>query len=58
MILSLTVVVGADFQSLVSSHDQTSLAVVLVLEQLDITSAALLPLPGILVELEEFGSPR
>jgi hypothetical protein len=45
--------VGADLQSLISSHDQSRLAVLLVLQESNITSPALLPLIGLLVELEE-----
>ena len=48
--------IGADFKSLVSSHDQTSLLILLVFEQPDITSTSLLPLSTISVELEELGS--
>jgi len=46
-------VVGADLQSLISSHDQSRLAVLLVLQESNITGPALLPLIGLLVELEE-----
>jgi len=46
-------VVGANLQSLVSSHDQSCLAILLVLQQSNVTSSALLPLIGLLVELEE-----
>lgn len=49
----LTVVVGADFQGLVSSHDQAGLVVLFVLQQSDISGSTLLPLVGILDELEE-----
>lgn len=45
--------VGADLQGLVSSHDQSSLAVLLVLQKSDISSSTLLPLVGVLDELEE-----
>ena len=45
--------VGADLQSLISSHDQSRLTVLLVLQESYITSPALLPLIGLLVELEE-----
>lgn len=39
-----TVVVGADLERLLSSHNQADLFVLLVLEQPDIASSALLPL--------------
>ena len=45
--------VGADLQRLISSHNQSRLAIVLVLQESNITSPTLLPLIGILVELEE-----
>lgn len=45
-----TVVVGADLEGLVTSHDQAGLAVLLVLQQADVTSTALLPLLRILLE--------
>lgn len=48
--------VGADLEGLVSSHNKSGLAVLLVLQQTDITSAALLPLAGLLDELEELGA--
>ena len=51
-----TVVIGADLQSLVTAHDETSLPVLLVLEQPDVTCSALLPLPTFTVEPEELGS--
>lgn len=51
-----TVVVGADLKGLVTTHDQTGLAVLLVLEQADVTGTALLPLLGILLEDEELGA--
>ena len=51
-----TVVVGADLECLVSSHDKTGLAVLLVLQYPDITSATLLPLPRLPVELEQLGA--
>jgi hypothetical protein len=46
-------VVGANLQSFISSHDQSRLAILLVLQESNITSSALLPLVGLLVELEE-----
>lgn len=45
--------VGANLQSLISSHDQSRLAILLVLQESNITSSALLPLVRLLVELEE-----
>lgn len=48
----LTVVVGADLEGLVSSHDQSGFAVLLVFEQPHIASSALLPLTSVPVELE------
>jgi len=47
-------VVGADLQSLISSHNQSRLAILLVLQQPNITSSTLLPLVGLTNELEEF----
>lgn len=59
--------VGADLESLLASHHQADLGVLLVLEQSDITSSALLPLAssgggllavllGGLDELEQLGA--
>lgn len=48
--------VGADLECLVSSHNKSGLAVLLVLQQTDITSATLLPLAGLLDKLEELGA--
>ena len=45
--------VRADLESLVSPHDETGLAILLVLEQPDIASASLFPLPRLAVELEQ-----
>lgn len=53
----LTVVISANFMSLVSSHNKPSLAVFLVLEKFDIASSTLFPLAGIFIKLEEFGTP-
>ena len=47
--------VGADLEGLVSPHDEASLAVLLVLEESDIASSPLLPLPALAVELEQLG---
>lgn len=46
----------ADLECLVSSHDQSCLAIFLVLEQSNITSASLLPFPRVPVELEELST--
>lgn len=51
-----TIVVSADLQCLVSSHDQSGLAVLLVLQQSHVSSTTLLPLVGITDELEELGA--
>lgn len=48
--------VGADLEGLVASHDQSGLAVLLVLEQTDVTSTTLLPLAALLDELEKLGA--
>lgn len=48
-----TVVVSADLEGLVTSHNQSGLAVLFVLEKADITSSALLPLARLLGELEQ-----
>lgn len=48
--------VGADLEGLVTAHDQAGLAVLLVLKQTDVTSASLLPLAGLLDELEKLGA--
>jgi len=53
----LTVVISANFVSLVSSHNKPSLAVFLVLEKFDVASSTLFPLAGIFIKLEEFGTP-
>ena len=45
--------VGADLQSLISSHDQSCLAILLVLQESNVASSTLLPFVGLLVELEE-----
>jgi hypothetical protein len=51
-----TVVVGADLECLVSAHDKASLAVLLVLQQPDVTGTPLLPLPRLAVKLEQLGA--
>ena len=48
--------VGANLERLVPSHHKSRLAILLVLEQPDITSTSLLPLPRAAVELEELGA--
>ena len=50
-----TVVVGADLECLLSSHNQPDLGVLLVLEQSNISSATFLPLAALTVKLEELG---
>ncbi len=52
-ISKLTVVVGADLQSLVSSHNQSCLSILLVLQESNITGTTLLPLVGLANKLEE-----
>lgn len=54
--LCLTVVVGANLERLVSAHNKTSPAVLLVLEKSDLTGSALLPLSAVTVETEELGA--
>jgi hypothetical protein len=49
-------VVRADLECLVSAHDEASLAVLRVLQETNISGAALLPLAALLDELEELGS--
>jgi hypothetical protein len=51
-----TIVVSADLESLITTHDESSLAVLLVLEQSNIASASLLPLSRIAIKLEELGA--
>ncbi len=48
--------VSADLQGLVSAHHQTALAVLLVLQQSNVTSTTFLPLLAITVESEELGA--
>lgn len=48
--------VGADLQSLVSAHDQSSLAVFLVFEKSNIASSTLLPLVCLTNKLEKLGA--
>lgn len=56
VMFGLTVVVGANLEGLVPAHDQASLAVLLVLEQADITGTTLLPLAALADELEQLGA--
>lgn len=53
---TLTVVVGADLEGLVSAHDQASLAILLVLEQSNVAGTTLLPLLAVTVESEQLGA--
>lgn len=53
---SLTVVIGADLESLISTHNQSGLHVLLVLQESDITSTTLLPLIGLAGELEQLST--
>lgn len=53
---SLTVVVGADLQGLVPAHHQTSLLVLLVLQQPHVAGTTLLPLLALTVVLEQLGA--
>lgn len=48
--------IGANLKSLVPSHNQACLAILLVLQKSDITSTPLFPLPRVAIELEEFGT--
>lgn len=48
--------VGANLEGLVAAHHQSSLSILLVLEQADVTSATLLPLAGLADKLEELGA--
>ena len=48
--------VGADLQGLVTTHDKSGSAVLLVLEQTDLAGTTLLPLSAVTVELEELGA--
>ena len=52
----LTVMIGADLQRLVSSHDQPSLVVLFVLEQSYIASPTLLPLSRVAIKAKELGA--
>lgn len=54
---TLTVVVGADLEGLVAAHDEADLLGLLVLEQSDVTGAALLPLGRVGNESEQLGAP-
>jgi len=48
--------VRADLERLVPSHNKSSLAILFVLEQPDISSTTLLPLARLAVELEKLGA--
>lgn len=48
--------VGADLEGLVTAHDKASALVLLVAEETDITSTALLPLAALSDEAEELGT--
>lgn len=50
--------VGANLKSLISSHNEPGLTVLLVLEESHVTSTTLLPLTRFLVELEQLGAPE
>ena len=49
--------VGADLEGLVAAHDEADLLRLLVLEQSDVTGAALLPLGRVGNESEQLGAP-
>jgi hypothetical protein len=51
-----TVVVSADLEGLLSAHEHADLAALLVLQELDITHAPLLPFAGLLGEAEQLGA--
>jgi hypothetical protein len=55
--LSLTVVVCAHLESLVSPHHQPDLCRLLVLQEAHISSPSLLPFLGFLLESEQLSSP-
>lgn len=48
--------VGADLEGLIAAHNEASLAVLLVLQESNISGTALLPLVGLADELEELGA--
>jgi hypothetical protein len=50
------VVVGADLEGLVATHNQSGLAVLLVLEQTNVARTTLLPLAALLDELEKLSA--
>jgi hypothetical protein len=52
----LTRVVGANLQSPIPSHHQSSLPSLLVLQKSHISRTALLPLAALTIEFEEFGA--
>jgi len=53
----LTIVISANLQGLISSHDQSDLVGSLVLQQSDIPSSAFLPFLVFFVESEKFSTP-
>lgn len=55
--LSLTIVVCAHLESLVSPHHQPDLCRLLVLQETHVSSSSLLPLLGLLLESEQLSSP-
>ena len=48
--------VGADLEGLIAAHNEASLAVLLVLQESNISGTALLPLVGLADELKELGA--
>ena len=48
--------VSADLERLVSPHDQSGAAILLVLEESDLTGSTLLPLPAVAIEAEQLGA--
>jgi hypothetical protein len=52
-----TNVVRADFQSLVASHHEPDFLAFLMRQETDIASSTFLPLGGVPIESEQFGTP-
>lgn len=52
----LTVMIRADLQRLITSHDQSRLSILLVLQQPHVSSTTFLPLTRFSIEPEEFGT--
>jgi hypothetical protein len=48
-------VIGADLESLITTHDESSLEILFVLEESNIASTTFFPFAAIAVELEELG---